>query len=415
MKRNFFQRQYVGLFVYCLVLMYAVVFSYSFTDPNLVLSTNAFYWQFQLLLWHTWFDHPLSQAWMYFGVVTLLWCAFAWLVYTIRQQHSQYQHGKQALLVVACGIGISFFAYNALSHDVFNYLFNARMVVFYHADPHQRVALDFVGDPWLRFMHNTHTSAPYGYGWTGISLLPYVLGGEKFLPTWLLFRTMAVGALLGIGVTVWRWLQLVGLGHRRWLVLAIGISPFVLTEVVMNMHNDVWMLWGAVASLYLLDRWRRLGGWWQVLVAAMLLVFSISIKFATLMLVPLAFWIVAAGILGKSTTLSRYQHFFQLNTQTIALLASIALFVPLLTARSQYFHPWYLMWPLVWLPLVTRKGWWSLIVGLAVSSTYRYLPWIAAGGYEGTVLQQQQLVTWVFGLLCALLTWLVLCRAKQSV
>ena len=62
-------------------------------------------------------------------------------------------------------------AYPMFSYDIFNYLFNAKMVLIFKANPHIRTAIEF-RDIMLRFMHNIHTPAPYAYGWTIVSLLP---------------------------------------------------------------------------------------------------------------------------------------------------------------------------------------------------------------------------------------------------
>lgn len=402
MKDNSSRWFHLSLLLYCSSLLLGAFFSYSFTDPNLVISSNQLYWQWQQWLWHTWFDHPALQAETYAWILTGQWLTFCFFVWQCRRQSRDYWTGKRAVFIGLCVFGTVIFSYNALSHDVFNYMFNARTVLQYQANPHVKTALDFVGDPWLRFMHNTHTPAPYGYGWTVLSLLPYLLGGGKFLSTWLLFRAMAVASAIACGVVLWHWLEAAGHKKRRWLLLVLGCSPYLVSEVVVNSHNDLWMMLPALTSLYLLDRWRQQRGWWRVGVAGLLLLISISIKLATVVLLPLFFLIL----------IRRWyrQHFKKLatfNVAELALVASMLMFIPLLTARSQYFHPWYLLWSMAWLPLIERKWWWAVLAGLAISSSYRYLPWIQAGGYEHPVVFHQQLVTWVGGLTLAGCFWLV--------
>jgi hypothetical protein len=69
--------------------------------------------------------------------------------------------------------------------------------------------------------------------------------------------------------------------------------------------------------------------------------------------------------------------------------------LPLLTARSQQFHPWYLSWVLVWIPLhkKTMWSWWVLI--LSLSSLFRYIPWLLNDGFSDAILLQQKGITWI--------------------
>ena len=409
--RNHLSLVYLSFFFYVLVVLALTIFSYSFTDPNLVLSSHPIYWQWQQWMWRTWFDHPPLQAQTYAILISASWLTFGIFGWSVWRTAPHLTTKK----LVVCGtvlLSISLFSYNALSHDMFNYMFNARMVVAYNANPHQKVALDFVGDVWLRFMHNTHTPAPYGYGWTGISLAPYILGGGRFLPTWFLFRLTAMLPLIGLAQLQGRWLEKTSLASRRWLILLLISSPIVVTEVVASSHNDLWMMLPAVTSIYMLDQWLVKRRWRYVLAMIVLLGLSIAVKYATVVLVPLMVSVLLIELLKKR--IATVCSIPRPSLSTLALFASILMTLPLLTARSQYFHSWYWLWPFVWLPLITNKLWQAVLWGFAISSTLRYLPWIFAGGFEGTVVWQQQLVTWIGGAICSFIIWLVLRRAKRS-
>ncbi len=394
MSKNF--RQFFGsVFLYTVALLMIAVFSFSFTDPNLVLSSNPVYWQAQQWFWRTWFDNPVLQAQWFAGLMVVIWLSYAFFarsLWGVREKIT----GKMLVIVVALFLLPLLFAYNALSHDIFNYMFNAKMVVEFGADPHVKTALDFAYDPWTRFMHNTHTPAPYGYGWTAISVVPFTLGMGKFLPSFLLFKMWSVlGMLVTAGGIVW-WLRKTGQTERVWLVLLVFANPLLLFELTMSGHNDGWMLAPAVWMLALLQTKTPKMIWVRVMVAILLLLFSASIKFATVVLIPIALWCIVG---------ERWQR--RLTPALLAFAASALLFLPLMTSRSQYFHPWYLSWSLVWLPMVKMRVWWLWLMALSVSATFRYLPWIHAGGFEGNVLFQQQLVTWVGGVVVFGVLWII--------
>ncbi len=300
---------------------------------------------------------------------------------------------RRQLLALCIGSVVMFsLSYNALSHDIFNYMFNARMVVKYDVNPHETTALWFPYDPWTRFMHNTHTTAPYGYLWTGMSVVVYLLGMGKFLVTWLLFKGMGVLSYL---LLLWVYVRLYGKEHAiaPQTLAVLFLNPLVLIEVASSAHNDLWMLVPALVSFWMLTKPKLTTK--TLVLAGSFLLLSILIKVATIVLLPL--WLVL--VIVKLKIVHRLPKVFQkMSTQIVAYWpdwASVVLFVPLLTERSQYFHPWYLLWSLVWLPLVRWQLWKVFLLALSVSSLLRYVPWLWAGGFPPEVLLQQKLTTWL--------------------
>lgn len=397
-------------------------FSYSLTDPNLVLSSWSPYWQFQTWMWQTFFTNSTLLSQTYALLISALLGWWGWLLWQHRSNTLKLTPGTKHRVLVAVGLLCLplLFSYNALSHDVFNYLFNAKMVVEFQANPHVQVALDFAEDDWTRFMRNTHTPAPYGYGWTALSLAPYLLGFGKFITTWISFRLASILSLFGLVIVSWWLLRKLNRAVPSWALIATFFNPLLLIEIVSNSHNDLWMMVPAIAACgLLLPTNQKKVKFWQILVSAGFLGLSISTKLATLVLVPL--WL-ALLIFPKEPLLKKWW----------PLAASWALFVPLLTLRSQQFHPWYLTWLLVWIPVYTvsaqqtlasfsgqvvpprlskqldqglqraAKIWTWGLLALTASSLYRYLPWLLAGGFNGPVLLHQKLITWIpFG--CALI------------
>ncbi len=379
------------LFLYSLLLSIFAIFSYSLTAPNLVLTSWEPYWQFQEWIWATFFNNRLLLSLSFVGLSLLIWLTYGLAVTKNKKKQLSW-------VIFALVISPLLLANNALSYDIFNYIFNARMVIHYQANPHQQVALDFAQDAWTRFMHNTHTPAPYFYGWTALSLIPYFVGavltGGKFLSTWLSFRFFSYLSWLGLVWLGWR-RQKKSPAKQRWWFYALWLNPLLIIEVVANAHNDLWMMVPAMGSLILLVD-RPVQGWWKKIASLLLLAISASTKLATLALIPL--WLVLAfewkWLTGFIPRLKKLIGWLKENW---AFIASVLLFLPLLTARSKQFLPWYLIWSLVWLPFISPrwKAWkWSLLV-LSLSAWIRYLPYLWAGNYYDQVVPQQKLITWL--------------------
>ncbi|HEX7017340.1 MAG TPA: hypothetical protein VF209_00320 [Patescibacteria group bacterium] len=403
----FWRKVLFPLLAYFLLLSAYSLFSYSLTAPNLILTSWPPYWNFQLYMWRTFFNNRVLLSQVYLMLVGAIVFFYLWWG-TTRPVLVDFKtpHWKKWLLVLLLVTIPLLASNNALSYDVFNYIFNAKMVAVYHANPHLETATNYLYDDWTRFMHNTHTPAPYGYGWTLLSLLPYSLGGGKFLLTWLSFRLFSLLSLLLLALT-----YLYALRKKLanvavvWLIL---LNPLLLIEIISNSHNDLWMMVPAVWSLLLVssDAQPIKGSKFLTTgLSLILLALATSIKLATITLLPL--WLaLVIWDLGPIKRVPLASDLGQFLIRDWPFWASILMFIPLLTLRSQQFHPWYLTWVLVWLPLIkvskAAKIWIPAILLLSISSLLRYLPYLYAGTFEGNVLWQQKMITWIpfgFGLL----------------
>lgn len=391
MKRLLFLLSFVSYFFLSLL-------SYVFVDPNLVILNQPWFITWQQSLWA--FSKNADSLSLAFLLVTFaLVFSYASLLWFFRTAHVKLMpiHMFAAIALVLL------LGHNAYSHDIFNYLFNAKMVVQYQANPHVSVALDFPQDEWLRFMHNVHTPAPYGYGWTLVSLLPMALSWGKFLPAYVLMKLLVAAGLLLALFFVWKLLKMAKREHREFWWLVLAFNPLLLLETLLNGHNDVWMMWPALAAWYFAKRKKNFK---QLFFIVLLLVFSISIKFATVVLVPLI--IIEVVPLPKIKLLQWMRDHW-------AEFSALALLVPLFTDRSQQFHPWYLIWSLSFLPFIDWKWLRYSLLGLSVSSLFRYYPWIQAGFQYGEAIQLElRYITWS-GLLVGVAYWLFETLQKKNV
>ncbi|MCD8484964.1 hypothetical protein LRY65_04100 [Candidatus Woesebacteria bacterium] len=386
------------LLIWWLVALVTAVWSYHWVDPNLTL----FAWG-PFVEWQTWMwsqaRNVAAVTWQYIVLLGVWWTAYAFTVQSSRRGPERIIP-RWALLALAGSIGFLWLGQNALSHDIFNYLFNAKMVVQYQANPHVAVALDFAHDPWTRFMHNTHTAAPYGWGWTLLSLLPYVLSGGKFLLAYFGMKLwMIVGLVLYLG-SIWSIARQHFPRSAWWRWSLVAFHPLLLIETVLMGHNDVWMMWPVLVAMNWLCCQKSKHVWWKVALSIVLFGLSIWIKLATIVLVPfLVWWLLPNGwdqrIVSLFVGAKRSDQLLRFARRYQADIAAGLLLVPLMTARSQQFHPWYFIWVLSFVPF-TRAQWWrATLLGLSVSSTFRYIPLMFAGWeYSPLVQTQMRIVTW---------------------
>ncbi|MGD9129770.1 MAG: hypothetical protein PVJ09_04775 [Candidatus Woesebacteria bacterium] len=422
-KKLFFKLSLVSFFL--LLILYSVL-TYSLTDPNLVLIQWQPYWQFQILMWKNFFLNRRLLTYAYALIVNLLFFNYFLIIKKIKEEReekelyrldkpdrkkstkllsrSMLNNKKKLILYFLLLISPLIFSYNALSHDVFNYIFNAKMVLIYKANPHQQVALDFAHDPWTRFMHNTHTPAPYAYGWTIFSLLPYLLGFNKFLSTWLLFRLLSILSIILLFITV-LYLKKEKINQNNFYNYALlFLNPLLLVELISNSHNDLWMMLPAMLALGLIFKKKTKK---TILLSFLLLLFSISSKYASAVLLPiwLHFLLKKNSVYKRlqknikkilvKTKLKKLAAFLSIDKINWQTIASLLFFIPLFTSRSQQFHPWYLTWILVWLPWIKQSSWKRTILIFSYTSMLRYVPWIYAGGFNDAIIFRQKMITWI--------------------
>ncbi|KUK79917.1 MAG: hypothetical protein XD95_0002 [Microgenomates bacterium 39_7] len=406
--------------IYLVLLGLYAFFSYGLTAPNLILINANWFLAFQNRMWTEFFNQRDFLAVFYLVSILILFITYLLLVRSLPKD-KKINPKQQFILILFFSLPL-LISYNSLSFDVFNYIFNSRMVLDYQANPHVRTAIEFSQfDDWTRFMHNIHTPAPYGYGWTVLSLIPYLAGFGKFLVTWLNFRVLSIVSLVFSSFAVNKLNQSLynkNLSLKRWLMLFL--NPLVLIEVVSNSHNDLWMMFPAIyALIFLLEavknqKQRKI---FLCFVAWLMFFLSVSIKFATLALLPIMI-LLTIFALNSFAKKSKIKILFKMTRQFIKnnlpLISSVLMFLPLFTSRSQRFHPWYLLWPLIWLPLIKNKVYVTLLLVFSFTSLVRYYPWLKMNDYSQQILVTQRYITWSAIAITMILTGLSSIRKKVN-
>jgi len=218
-------------------------------------------------------------------------------------------------------------------------------LTFYGKNPYLYKALDFSSDPWLRFMHWTHRTYPYGPVFLLITLVPSFFSFGKFIIsfflfkiTWLFFYLLAVYYLNKL--------------NKKWAII-FTTHPLILIEGLVNAHNDLIATSLAIIGIYYLFKEKNL-------FARLLLLLSGGIKYITL---PLIF-------LVRPKTHPR---------GVVLILIGLLIILGYLTFFSEI-QPWYFLVLFVFLPyfekLVYRLN--IFFLGLLLS----YYPYIRLGGWD---------------------------------
>ena len=302
-----FKLLFLLIAVNCLLL---TIYSFSQVDLNLTLSSHPVYQSFQRQLTLLgYFNRPTSTA-IYVFLISLLAIGYALLA-------KSKLNLRQLWLLIFTTLVTLLPSYPAFSHDIFNYMFDARLVTKYQVSPWQYKALDFPADTWTRFMRWTHRPSVYPPIWIGLSLAPSLLGVGKFTLTLLLFKLMAAGFYLGC-------CQLIAKLNPTALAL-FAFNPLVIIETLVNGHMEIVMALFGLLALYLARR--KLFSWLSFIA-------SVGIKYMTVFLLPT---IISKKYLRQSVWLGA------------AVLIAWVIYYG--------FQPWYLLWLLPFALLLPVKNW----------------------------------------------------------
>jgi hypothetical protein len=138
-----------GVFFLCwywLMLVATALFLFSLTAPNFVLLSWQPYWVWQTWMWSTFFDNRQLLAYTYIGLLLGLMCSYAGLLVVLWNQQTKIhtwirKNTLRTVVYLVIGVAPLCLGMNGLSYDLFNYAFNAKMVIVYGANPHQQMQL----------------------------------------------------------------------------------------------------------------------------------------------------------------------------------------------------------------------------------------------------------------------------------
>lgn len=346
---------------YLLLTLGLLIYSYGFVDLNLTLSSNPKIYSFvtwvQKLVY---FNRPLSTQ-IFIGFLLLFFLLLIITIYSFKRNKITKFPWKTIAI-----IGLIFsLLYPFLSSDLFKYLFSAKMVVLYHANPHLVTPNTFPDDTWIRFMRWVHTTSPYGPVFTLMTIPYYLLGLGKFVPTMYLYK---IDTLFWYLLATW----LVGVLAKQLTKdknkvvisqLFFALNPLVLYEWLGNAHNDAPMITLLLLSLYLMTIKKRA---WSFIS----LIFSIGIKYVTIIFLPI--------ILLKNK--------FSLLHTTYYLLLALSL-APILYHYSYQYQPWYVTWLVPFAAILGNSNIMILVTAYTFGSLLRYIPFVSTSLWGATPLR----------------------------
>jgi len=330
------------------------IFSYLWVDFNLSLTHYPFLVNFLDKFQHWGYFNRSLSAKIYLGLLLLL---FSIQLYLFFSGFLKKQSLKKLLVLAGAVTLIASLSYPFLSADIFHYLFDAKIIGYYHQNPYLYSPNSFPGDSWLRFTHWVHLPTPYGPTWLLYSLIPFAFSLGKFILNFYGLKLLNGLLFLSAGIFLLR------INKNDKNVFAYWFfNPFLIIELLVNSHNDILVIFLFYLSLFLLLK--KMQGKFFVFIASVLIKF-VHIIFASVLFLK-----------------KKYRRLF-FNFLVVFLFFYFAY---LLNASGQQFHSWYFSWLFMALPFIglNNFSWFLIFILEAVILIFKYCPFILTGSWQET-------------------------------
>jgi hypothetical protein len=345
---------------YFAFLIIITIFSYIFIDPNLI--------SFRSLFTGIAFSHRLFAT---LGYLSIILISFIFYLIFLHKFKKTYFGAREFRLILGGTVLILLFSYPAMvSYDIFNYIATAKVLFLYHENPYLIMPIQFLGDPLLLFTHAANKTALYGPVWIFLTGIPFLSGLGNFILTLFSFKIFNTAFYLATVCLIFR----ISRNHLKTALFAF--NPLVLFEVLLGSHNDIVMMFLALVSIYFLREKR-------FLLSIIFLILSILIKFSTIFLLPV--FVVAFIYYLRSK---------QINWDKFYITSSILmLIIFLLSPIREEIYPWYAVWFLIFLPLISNRFLKYIYLTFSFSLLLRDLPFMLMGTYFGPTPVSKILLT----------------------
>ena len=354
------------LLLYGVVLIATGIYSYWLIDPNITFFQSPYWVKFRD--WAVYLGYYRRDiSWIVYLTFLILLFVFH---FVLLKKFKKYSAIRIAGFIALLGC----IAYPFLSHDLFNYLFDARILTHYGLNPYTHTALDFQKDLWTRFMHWTQRSYPYGPTFLPLTLIPSFLGWGKFSITFFLYKLMN-GTLYFLAVYFLN-------KKNKKIALLFATHPLVIIEGIFNGHNDLIAVSFGLIGIYLLER--KYNIWSRIL-----FLFSAGIKYVTF---PIVFIGILPVILERFIKEKSLLTIKQAGKRyELKLLFCMQIALVLYLCYRMEIQPWYFLSLFVFLPFFSGfiEKFNILFFGLLLS----YYPFIRFGDWTAkTVMLKREIV-----------------------
>lgn len=339
-----------------IIFFFLSIVSYGFIDPNLTLSSHPLAVNYINFLSYVVYQQRLFTAGIFFIIMLTQFFLFRKIFINSQKIFPSINSFFQYLFPLVCVLILS---YPMVSYDLFNYMTTAKVTFTHFENPYVVMPIEIINEPNLLFTRAANKLALYGPVWIILTWIPHTLGMGNIWQTIIAFKLTSAFWYLSFCFLVWR------VTKSMKNVIFFALNPLVLIELIIVGHNDLVMMALSLSGILLWESKKLM----IKIFGLIFLIFSMCIKGATIVLLPLLF-------------LRKF------SRDKIFLLASFLLLILFIIAGPirEELYPWYAIWFLSaasFLPYPKYRLVWQFGIVFSLGLELRYIPYMAMGYYEG--------------------------------
>lgn len=198
--------------------------------------------------------HTYESGWNLIGAFIALFLIYA-AVWLLMPRSLRINRGLIVAVLALPGLFILVltFVYPVGAADIFDYMMRGRLLANYGANPFTVQPIAFANDAFLPYIAWPYTTSAYGPVWELLAAATSGLGGGSLWRTLLAFKGLAIISYFVNAAFIY---SIVQRHNPAWLWRAMVFylwNPLVLFEIAVNGHNDMLMMAGVLAAIWLLD------------------------------------------------------------------------------------------------------------------------------------------------------------------
>lgn len=220
----------------------------------------------------------LRQQVLLYVLLFFIAISYFWLVYIFSRRRDK---GLPSILSLTLAVSLILtLAPPILSRDIFSYIYYGRIATVYGNNPYLVTPQKFLSDPLFPFtsLFWKNTAVVYGPFFTLLSMLLTSMAGESITANIYFFKAVIVVFNLGNILLIWYILGRIAPRRQRLGTMVYAWNPLILIHSAGGAHNDVVMMFLALAALALLLRGRKYLGF-------AFLSLSFLVKYVTVILI----------------------------------------------------------------------------------------------------------------------------------
>lgn len=202
------------------------------------------------------------------------------------------------------------------SSDIFGYIYQSRIISEYHANPYLTPYDAFPGDIFYHLIKNqwSTNTTPYGPIWVIIGSILSFIGKNNLVFTLLLFK------LFFILINFLNFYLIYKISNSVKAVFLYAWNPLILYEFALNGHNDVLIVFFILISLFFFLQQNKIKNY---ILSWIFLIFSVLIKFYTIIFLPILFLFSLFNLKTKKEKLC-----FSFMAVLTAIIMAVLFFLP---------------------------------------------------------------------------------------